>query len=173
MKNLTHIIKKDKSDCSYVEKSIPMTLKETVRELQSISILGNDVQFFNRDFLTYIDKKYLKKFKKRLANLYVYKKGIVRNNFGNKIKVDTNQSRSGQKIKSSYQSATNWYNSETHGRQALKVEALVHSKKTLRMGLQILFAIKLDWFKDRTESWEEKEVREKCWRAVTSLGGNF
>ena len=23
------------------------------------------------------------------------------------------------------------------------------------------------------ETWEEKEVREKCWRAVTSLGGNF
>ena len=26
---------------------------------------------------------------------------------------------------------------------------------------------------NKTESWEEKEVREKCWRAVTSLGGNF
>ena len=23
------------------------------------------------------------------------------------------------------------------------------------------------------ETWEEKEVREKCWGAVTGLGGNF
>ena len=37
------------------------------------------------------------------------------------------------------------------------------------------FFLQYKWIgsKDRTESWEEKEVREKCWRAVTSLGGNF
>ena len=51
---------------------------------------------------------------------------------------------------------------------------MVHSKKTLRNGFTNSFCnINGKVQSGRTESWEEKEVREKCWRAVTSLGGNF
>ena len=54
-------------------KNLPDDFKkkrlESYKAFQSWVI---DVQFFDRDFLTYIDKKYLKKFKKRLANLYMY-----------------------------------------------------------------------------------------------------
>ena len=70
-----------------------MTLKrnalESYKAFQSWVI---DVQFFDRDFLTYINKKYLKKFKKRLANLYMYiQKGKLSEIISeSKIKVDTN-----------------------------------------------------------------------------------
>ena len=90
-----------KSDCSYVEKSRDDFKKKRLESYKAFQSWVIDVQFFDRDFLTYIDKKYLKKFKKRLANLYMYiQKGKLSEIISeSKIKIDTNAiKRSGQKI---------------------------------------------------------------------------
>ena len=54
--------------------------KEKLKSYKAFQDWVIGVEFFNRDFITHINGKYLKKFKKRLANLYMYiQKGNMKN----------------------------------------------------------------------------------------------
>ena len=163
-------------------KNLPDDFKkkrlESYKAFQSWVI---DVQFFDRDFLTYINKKYLKKFKKRLANLYMYiQKGKLSEIISeSKVKVDTNAIKKWSKDLRVLTKAYKQIGSDSEDPQAIKdFKKVRRAFGTFQENFEnwvYKFFLQYKWqgASDKTESWEEKEVREKCWRAVTNLGGNF
>tara|TARA_Y100001933_G_scaffold265129_1_gene335598 strand:+ start:2608 stop:5307 length:2700 start_codon:yes stop_codon:yes gene_type:complete len=163
-------------------KNLPDDFKkkrlESYKAFQSWVI---DVQFFDRDFLTYIDKKYLKKFKKRLANLYMYiQKGNLSEIISeDTIKVDTNSIKKWSKDLRVLTKAYKQIGDNSEDPQTIKdFKKVRRAFGTFQQNFEdwvYKFFLQYKWIgsKERVETWEEKEVREKCWRAVTSLGGNF
>ena len=163
-------------------KNLPDDFKkkrlESYKAFQSWVI---DVQFFNRDFLTYIDKKYLKKFKKRLANLYMYiQKGNLSEIISeDKVKVNTNSIKKWSKDLRVLTKAYKQIGDNSEDPQTIKdFKKVRRAFGTFQQNFEdwvYKFFLQYKWIgsKERVETWEEKEVREKCWRAVTSLGGNF
>ena len=141
-----------------------------------------DIEFFNKDFLTYINSKYLKKFKKRLAGLYMYiQKGKLSEIISeSKVKVDSNAIKKWAK---DLRVLTKAY--KQIGDNSEDPKTIQDFKKVRRaFGTfqenfeQWVYKFFLQYKHTgasgkKMETWEEKEVREKCWRAVTSLGGNF
>ena len=141
-----------------------------------------DIEFFNKDFLTYINSKYLKKFKKRLAGLYMYiQKGKLSEIIlESKVKVDSNAIKKWAK---DLRVLTKAY--KQIGDNSEDPKTIQDFKKVRRaFGTfqenfeQWVYKFFLQYKHTgangkKMETWEEKEVREKCWRAVTSLGGNF
>ena len=137
-------------------KNLPDDFKkkrlESYKAFQSWVI---DVQFFDRDFLTYINKKYLKKFKKRLANLYMYiQKGKLSEIISeSKIKIDTNAIKKWSKDLRVLTKAYKQIGSDSEDPQAIKDFKKVRrafgtfQENFETMGLQILFTIQVDWFK--------------------------
>lgn len=140
-----------------------------------------DINFFDRDFLTHINKKYLKKFKKRLANLYMY---IQKDNLSeilseSKIKVDSNAIKKWAKDLRVLTKAYKQIGSNSEDPKTIQdFKKVRRAFGTFQENFEqwvYKFFLQYKWTgaSDNMESWEAKEVREKCWRAVTSLGGNF
>ena len=141
-----------------------------------------DVEFFNKDFLTYINSKYLKKFKKRLANLYMY---IQKGNLSeiiteSKVKVDSNSVKKWAKDLRVLTKAYKSIGDDSEDPQTIKdFKKVRRAFGTFQENFeQWVYKFFLQYKHTgasgkKMETWEEKEVREKCWRAVTSLGGNF
>ena len=140
-----------------------------------------DVEFFDKDFLTYIDSKYLKKFKKRLAGLYMYiQKGKLSEVISeSKIKVDSNAIKKWAKDLRVLTKAYKQIGSNSEDPKTIQdFKKLRRAFGTFQENFEqwvYKFFLQYKWTgaSDNMESWEAKEVREKCWRAVTSLGGNF
>jgi hypothetical protein len=140
-----------------------------------------DVEFFDKDFLTYINSKYLKKFKKRLAGLYMYiQKGKLSEIISeSKVKVDSNSVKKWAKDLRVLTKAYKSIGDNSEDPQTIKdFKKVRRAFGTFQQNFEdwvYKFFLQYNWIgsKERMETWEEKEVREKCWRAVTNLGGNF
>ena len=155
--------------------------KEKLKSYKAFQDWVTDVEFFNRDFLTYINGKYLKKFKKRLANLYMY---IQNGNLSeiiseDKVKVNTNSIKKWSKDLRVLTKAYKQIGDNSQDPQTIEdFKKVRRAFGTFQQNFEdwvYKFFLQYKWIgsKERVETWEEKEVREKCWRAVTSLGGNF
>ena len=164
-------------------KSLPEDLKKkklkSYRDFQAWVIF--QMEFFDKDFITHINSKYLKKFKKRLANLYMYiQKGKLSEIISEgKVKVDNNAIKKWAKDLRVLTKAYKQIGDNNEDPQTIK------NFKKLRRAFGKFqenfeqwvykFFLKHNWTgsKGKIETWEEKEVREKCWGAVVNLGGNF
>lgn len=141
----------------------------------------HQMEFFDKDFITYINDKYLKKFKKRLANLYMYiQKGNLSEIISeSKVKVDANAIKKWAKDLRVLTKAYKQIGDNSEDPQTIKdFKKVRRAFGTFQENFEqwvYKFFLQYKWIgsKERVETWEEKEVREKCWRAVTSLGGNF
>jgi len=164
-------------------KNLPNDFKQKhSKDFKAFQDWATDINFFDRDFLTHINKKYLKKFKKRLAGLYMYiQKGKLSEIISeSKVKVDSN---SVKKWAKDLRVLTKAY--KQIGDNSEDPKTIQDFKKVRRaFGTfqenfeQWVYKFFLQYKHTgangkKVETWEEKEVREKCWRAVTSLGGNF
>jgi hypothetical protein len=155
--------------------------KKKLESYKSFQDWAIDVEFFDKDFLTYINSKYLKKFKKRLAGLYMYiQKGNLSEIISeSKVKVDSNSVKKWAKDLRVLTKAYKQIGSDSEDPQAIKdFKKVRRAFGTFQENFEkwvYKFFLQYKWqgASDKTESWEAKEVREKCWRAVTSLGGNF
>ena len=164
-------------------KNLPDDFKK--KKLESYKAFQDwaiDVEFFNKDFLTYIDGKYLKKFKKRLAGLYMYiQKGNLSEIISeDKVKVDTNSIKKWSKDLRVLTKAYKQIGDNSEDPQTIKdFKKVRRAFGTFQENFEqwvykFFLQYKHTGAKGKEmETWEEKEVREKCWRAVTSLGGNF
>ena len=141
----------------------------------------HQMEFFDKNFITYINDKYLKKLKKRLANLYMYiQKGKLSEVISeSKVKVDTNAIKKWSKDLRVLTKAYKQIGDNSEDPQTIKdFKKVRRAFGTFQENFEqwvYKFFLQYKWIgsKERVETWEEKEVREKCWRAVTSLGGNF
>jgi hypothetical protein len=164
-------------------KNLPNDFKQKhSKDFKAFQDWATDINFFDRDFLTHINKKYLKKFKKRLAGLYMYiQKGKLSEIISeSKVKVGSNAIKKWAK---DLRVLTKAY--KQIGGNSEDPKTIQDFKKVRRaFGTfqenfeQWVYKFFLQYKHTgangkKMESWEEKEVREKCWRAVTSLGGNF
>ena len=155
--------------------------KKKLESYKSFQDWAIDVEFFDKDFLTYINSKYLKKFKKRLAGLYMYiQKGKLSEIISeDKVKVDTNSIKKWSKDLRVLTKAYKQIGDNSQDPQTIKdFKKVRRAFGTFQQNFEdwvYKFFLQYKWIgsKERIETWEEKEVREKCWRAVTSLGGNF
>ena len=141
-----------------------------------------DVEFFDKDFLTYINSKYLKKFKKRLAGLYMYiQKGKLSEIISeSKVKVDSNSVKKWAKDLRVLTKAYKSIGDNSEDPQTIKdFKKVRRAFGTFQENFeQWVYKFFLQYKHTgasgkKMETWEEKEVREKCWGAVTGLGGNF
>ncbi len=165
-------------------KSLPDDLKKkklkSYKHFQAWVIF--QMEFFDKDFITYINDKYLKKFKKRLANLYMYiQKGKLSEIIcEGKIKVDSNAIK---KWSADLRKLTKAYKSIGDNSEDPKT---VKQFKKIRSAFAIFtnnfekwvykFFLQYDWEgygSYRNETFQAKEVRENAWEAITSLMGNF
>jgi hypothetical protein len=155
--------------------------KKKLESYKSFQDWAIDVEFFDKDFLTYINSKYLKKFKKRLAGLYMY---IQKGNLSeiiteSKVKVDSNSVKKWAKDLRVLTKAYKSIGDNSEDPQTIKdFKKVRRAFGTFQENFEqwvYKFFLQYKWqgASDKMETWEEKEVREKCWRAVTGLGGNF
>ena len=163
-------------------KNLPDKFKQKhSKDFKAFQDWATDINFFDRDFLTHINKKYLKKFKKRLANLYMY---IQKDNLSeilseSKIKVDSNAIKKWAKDLRVLTKAYKQIGSNSEDPKTIQdFKKVRRAFGTFQENFEqwvYKFFLQYKWTgaSDNMESWEAKEVREKCWRAVTSLGGNF
>jgi len=163
-------------------KNLPDKFKQKhSKDFKAFQDWAIDINFFDRDFLTHINKKYLKKFKKRLANLYMY---IQKDNLSeilseSKIKVDSNAIKKWAKDLRVLTKAYKQIGSNSEDPKTIQdFKKVRRAFGTFQENFEqwvYKFFLQYKWTgaSDNMESWEAKEVREKCWRAVTSLGGNF
>jgi len=163
-------------------KNLPDKFKQKhSKDFKAFQDWAIDINFFDRDFLTHINKKYLKKFKKRLANLYMY---IQKDNLSeilseSKIKVNSNAIKKWAKDLRVLTKAYKQIGSNSEDPKTIQdFKKVRRAFGTFQENFEqwvYKFFLQYKWTgaSDNMESWEAKEVREKCWRAVTSLGGNF
>jgi len=163
-------------------KNLPDKFKQKhSKDFKAFQDWATDINFFDRDFLTHINKKYLKKFKKRLANLYMY---IQKDNLSeilseSKIKVNSNAIKKWAKDLRVLTKAYKQIGSNSEDPKTIQdFKKVRRAFGTFQENFEqwvYKFFLQYKWTgaSDNMESWEAKEVREKCWRAVTSLGGNF
>ena len=167
-----------------VWKGVPDDLKK--KKLKSYkhfqAWVVHQMEFFDKDFITYINDKYLKKFKKRLANLYMYiQKGKLSEIISEgKVKVDSNSVKKWAKDLRVLTKAYKSIGDNSQDPQTIKdFKKVRRAFGTFQENFeQWVYKFFLQYKHTgasgkKMETWEEKEVREKCWRAVTSLGGNF
>ena len=163
-------------------KNLPDKFKQKhSKDFKAFQDWATDINFFDRDFLTHINKKYLKKFKKRLANLYMYiQKGKLSEIISeSKIKVDSNAIKKWAKDLRVLTKAYKQIGSNSEDPKTIQdFKKVRRAFGTFQENFEqwvYKFFLQYKWTgaSGNTESWEAKEVREKCWRAVTSLGGNF
>jgi hypothetical protein len=155
--------------------------KKKLESYKSFQDWAIDVEFFDKDFLTYINSKYLKKFKKRLAGLYMYiQKGNLSEIISeSKVKVDSNSVKKWAKDLRVLTKAYKSIGDNSEDPQTIKdFKKVRRAFGTFQENFEqwvYKFFLQYKWqgASDKMETWEEKEVREKCWRAVTGLGGNF
>ena len=163
-------------------KNLPDKFKQKhSKDFKAFQDWATDINFFDRDFLTHINKKYLKKFKKRLANLYMYiQKGKLSEIISeSKIKVDSNAIKKWAKDLRVLTKAYKQIGSNSEDPKTIQdFKKVRRAFGTFQENFEkwvYKFFLQYKWTgaSGNTESWEAKEVREKCWRAVTNLGGNF
>jgi hypothetical protein len=165
-------------------KKLPEDLKKKklkgYREFQAWVIY--QMEFFDKDFITHLNDKYLKKFKKRLANLYMYiQKGKLSEIISeDKVKVDNNAVKKWAKdlrvLTKAYKSIGDNSEDPQTIKDFKKVRRAFGKFQENFEEWVYKFFLKHKFIGAKgkqMETWEEKEVREKCWGAVTGLGGNF
>jgi hypothetical protein len=166
-----------------VWKGVPEDLKKkklkSYRDFQAWVIF--QMEFFDKDFIAHINDKYLKKFKKRLANLYMYiQKGKLSEVIcESKITIDSNSIKKWagdlRKLTKAYKSIGDSENDPDTLKQYDKVrKAYIIFANNFEKWVYKFF-LQYNWQGSRqsTETWEAKEVREKAWTAFASLNGNF
>jgi len=142
---------------------------------------------FEEEFIKHLDSKYKKKFLKRLFTLFEFLKkeffshdnSLQHLTEGSKVKVDNNAIKKWAKDLRVLTKAYKQIGDNNEDPQTIK------NFKKLRRAFGKFqenfedwvykFFLQYKWVgsKERIETWEEKEVREKCWGAVVNLGGNF